>query len=590
MPTREEIEDMLLRADAAGDTESAKLFYDELQRMGQPEPAAPAAQRDVRGEFDNLPTWQKPLVAASDLARVAGSDVGMGYSEKALAGIKSLFGGNYDEALQGERQATEDARIRSGSAGQMAGIGANVAAGSGLSKAGVSMLANVNPANLSTLQRIVGTAAGAGVEGGIYGGINAAGHDQDVAEGSREGALFGAGVGGIGESISSLMSRIMSPKGNTPAPTVNQLQDQADAMRDDLAARNVQINPDTVADLNTTLRNAVGEGNPTGWRRPVVPKAFSEMDRLAEYSPSTRAPRSRATRTVTSADGMRSSTTSTNGGPPRTRDTNFVNKGDVESTRSVFNMDPDRGMSLYDFGENRKAINDRVRQNVDKEERAAGKDIIRQMDQFARGLDDTKATAATGTPQEAVGIMEEARGLDHRRLKLEEIGKMVNNAERRGEAKSTFAAGTELRGKAADFLQDPRKTMGYTPDELSMLEEIARGTPKGDRWLRASKLAGGFAGAGIGGGLGTTLGYSMAGPMGATIGGGIGAASSKGVEALAARQAAKESARQANQLMDTIARGGVRPTPRAPVRAPQRASADLIRALTILGLEDQVPQ
>src|SRR5688572_2012972 len=117
-----QLEDALIQADAAGDTEGAQILADELKKL---KTAAPA---EASG-FDALPTWQKPLVAVDDIVRMIANGATLGYGDKFAAKMdeKTGLGADYATNLMKERSKTAEAADNSGSAGQVAKIGGTVA-------------------------------------------------------------------------------------------------------------------------------------------------------------------------------------------------------------------------------------------------------------------------------------------------------------------------------------------------------------------------------------------------------------------------------------------------------------------------------
>lgn len=132
-------------------------------------------KQDTREEFSNLPLWQKPVQAASDVARIASNLVTAGYRDK-LAGY--LGGGTPEE----ERYKTEKARTRAGSAS----LGAEM-----LPMLMVPAMAGASPA-----------LAGA-TEGAVFGGLQAGAHDEPIIPGVLAGAATG-GLVGAGSALNTV--------------------------------------------------------------------------------------------------------------------------------------------------------------------------------------------------------------------------------------------------------------------------------------------------------------------------------------------------------------------------------------------------
>ena len=586
MATRKELEDMLLRADEAGDTEAAKLFVEELERFDAAQKPSAKQQYDQMGPFD------KAVTAAGDVARIIGSSTAMGFGEKGLAGVKSLVGqGEYDDLLKEERRRTAEARERAGGAGVAASFIGPVKLGSELSRAGLTLMQSAP--NLPFIQRLLGTAAAGGIEGGAYGALDALGHDEAIASGAKTGAAFGAGGGALAELASSAANAFGNRGlGHNKAPTPADLENEANRLRASIqGGADIDINPDAIADLNDTLRRNVGEGNPQGARPDRHKATISELKRLREYSPSTQDPTTRFVRVRSAADGNTSSTVSKNGGPRKTNTSDFVRSGDVERLTETRNMSPDRGMTLYDLDQHRQTVSKNVAV-PDPADRMFGGRIIDQIDEFARSLDDTTARSRSGRDiHSAVETLEEARGLDHRRLKYNEIDKLRESARRAAEASGGQGAGNQLRQSVAHMLDDDLAMRGYSELERKLMEDLVEGTKKADRWRSVSRFASGTGGMAVGSATGAGIGGLAGGGLPGSL---AGAAAGPGVSKLfgsfAANRAAAETTRQADVLLDTIARGG----PKAPRQTTQFMTPSdteaLRRALVILGLEDQHTQ
>lgn len=585
MATRQQLEDALVKAHEAGDTESAKLFADEIKLFDT------AAKPSPKAEFDKMGPLDKGITALGDTARIMGSSVGLGFTEKALAGVQSMLGqGEYEDLLAQERKETADARERAGGAGVAAGIVAPVGVGHKLSQAGLTLMNSAQ--GLPFIQRLLGTASAGAIEGGAYGALDALGHDEDVGSGAGLGAAFGGGLGAASELAGSVANRIGNRQlGHNTAPTVEDLNAESARLRGSINnGGDLQISGDAIADLNDTLRRNVGEGNTQGARADRHKTTMSELRRLREYSPSTQDPTTRMTRTRTGADGNSASTVSRNGNPPRTNVLDFNRSSDVERISETRNMMPDRGMTLYDLDQHRQGI----RENTavpDKADRRFGSMMIDELDRFARGLDDTTAISSTGRDvRETVDILEDARALDHRSIKMGEVGGIVKEARDAASASGGVDTGTQVRQRIGHMINDDLAMRGYSEEERRLMQEIVDGTKKSDRWRSVSRFASGTGGMAIGSGIGAGVGALGGGIGGGMAGAMVGPGASKLLGSYAGSRATAETHRQASELIDTIARGG----PKAPRQTTQMvtpANQEAVRrALLILGLEDQNAQ
>lgn len=575
-----------MAADAAGDTESAALFADEIRKLQT------AAAPSVSEQYDQMGTLGKIGTAAGDVVRLAGSGAGFGYSEKALAGIKSMLGqGEYDDLLVQERLATEQARERAGSAATPASVLGPMGVASGVSRMLPQVLQAAPTGNI--WQRLAGSVSAGALEGGAYGALEAAGNDRDISEGATTGAGFGAFGGALSEGFLSAVNALSGRKmGNPPpAPTKDDLMSESKALRKEAADQDVFINPDTIADLNQTLYRNVGEGNSQGARNPRHRATISELDRYGEYTPSLQSPKTKSTRTIVDSDGATRSTTATAPNPPSTKDTTFRRQSDTNTTRTTVNTGRDRGMSLYDLDQHRQTTQMNVARHPDDAEAKFGYDIIRELDNLADNLDGTKATVAKGTIPEAVDKMKTARELDHRRLKLKDIEGPVEAAKRQQSASSGVPNGSDVRSTVAGILRNDRNVQGFSADERQMMEDIVSGSKAANRWRDISQKGRGMMGGAVGGAAGFTIGSLLSGGMGGGFSGGaLGAGAGVGAARLladyAAGKASRATEKQVEELLDTIARG-YKVSAR---QSPQIVKSDLKRTarelLTFMGLEE----
>jgi hypothetical protein len=576
---RDQLLEALMKADAAGDTEAANLFAEDIRKID-------AAKASPKAEYDKLPGWQKPLVAAADTARLAGSGASFGFAEKALAGIKSaLTDATYDDQLKSERAATDAARNRAGSAALPAELLGSLATGSAAQKVGATTMNAVAPPTAGFLQRMLGQLSGGAVEGGAYGMLDALGHDTDVKEGVQSGAAFGAGSGALGEVVSSLANKIGNRGiGPAKAPTLDELQERARRGYKAVEEADVNIASDAVTRLNQDLGDFAT--SPQGPRKARHPATFAEIDRLGEYSPSLKDPKVRSTEVSKIGNSSRNSTTVRNGGNPVNSSVDANTASRNVGTTVTRDISPDRGMTLYDVDQHRQTVNRNVGRNRDDAERYMGDELIGRIDKFVDNL--APPDILSGDLPKGRDALLDAREASHRVKKLKEVGSGVRAAERSADAASSVHQGTQTRQKIAAMLNDERKVRGYKPEELKQMEEIVEGTKGGNRWRKVANIAGNLPGYAAGGAVGSGIGSLIAGAPGAAAGGTLGIGAAKGAQMAAARMAEKSTDKQVQQLMDTIARGGVKPNlPQPKNMMSPAARGNFNRALIQLGLIDE---
>lgn len=168
-----------------------------------------ATQNPAKGQYDALPAWQKPIVAASDTVNLMANGATFGFADKAAARARSMMNGtSYEEELANQRTLTEGSRQRAGSAGTAAEITGGVATPLGLAGKGVTLAGRGGTAALTGLKGLAARTGLMGAEGAGYGALTAVGNDQDVGSGAAMGALGGAAGNVVGEGISAGLGKV----------------------------------------------------------------------------------------------------------------------------------------------------------------------------------------------------------------------------------------------------------------------------------------------------------------------------------------------------------------------------------------------
>lgn len=162
-------------------------------------------------EYENLPGWQKPIVALDDIVTILGDSASYGFAPMAAAKIRSsVKGTTYENERAAIDRKIADSQDRAGLAGTAASIAGTVAVPEKLAARGVTA---------ASLPK-VGGAIGLTVDGAAMGAADAYGHDQDPVSGAMFGGLFGAGAQVAGKAI----QKIISPfKGNPQRTMAAQL-------------------------------------------------------------------------------------------------------------------------------------------------------------------------------------------------------------------------------------------------------------------------------------------------------------------------------------------------------------------------------
>jgi len=232
------------------DDDSQKSLRSELSAM---------TQNPAKALYDQRPTWQKPIIAAQDIGNIIGDDLTFGFGDKAAAAIRAPFTDKtYEEELAANRQGTQNARDRAGSAA----YGADVTAALMLprllpAKAGVV----ANPGTLSKLGRFAGGVVKGGAQGAAVGAAQAAGHDTDIGQGAATGLAFGAAVPaalGIGKTVGGA---VLNPVADAVRARVNPSGYAAGKIAERLNSGGLSVEraAKRAADQNISLADAGGD-------------------------------------------------------------------------------------------------------------------------------------------------------------------------------------------------------------------------------------------------------------------------------------------------------------------------------------------
>lgn len=465
-----QLEDALMKADAAGDSEGAQVLADELKRLrSAPQPT------DARGQFDQLPTWQKPLVAMDDIIRMIANGATFGYADKLAAKGDSALGigqgGDYAANLLRERAKSEGATDRSGSAGTVAKVGGAVA---GMSATGVPSALGLIPRSAPFLARAAMAVPLGAAEGAGMGALQATGEDTDVMEGTKAGAISGAFGGPLAETVGSGVNAFMRRlSGVNRTPTVDELRAGKNALYQNVEDAGAIYPPNRVVsavnDMNTDLVR------PHGGIRPIRhPNAADMLDQMNDVASNTRG------ESLYDLDILRQS-----------------NSADVMS----------KGGSEMNFGR-------RIQRGID--------DLIG---------DTSGVTTANGTPQEAVDNLLQAREANRRLGNVEDLSTAAIKAGRRIDSTGTGkSVGNQVRQNIRGILDNEGRSQFFNPEETALMEQVVRGTWLGNKARSAADVADNMwvrgAAASGGGALGATIGGIPGGLVGGAAG--VGAASAAG--------------------------------------------------------------
>lgn len=269
----------LARRQAPVESQQSQELRSELSSMTQnPDTAA-----FNRQQYENLPGWQKPIVAASDVGQLTakGAMNMFGISpEKVAATVRAPFTGrSYEDELRDQKAFTQRARDRAGSAATGAEVVGGATAGLGAARNGLTLLRG----GVATAPGIGGVAARTGlmgIEGAGYGAANAFANDQDITEGAMYGAAGGAGGNLISEAATSLLSKAAGAFNKKPSiPGKDELIALKDAAYDVADRSGVVFTPNAVDRVG---RKVVSDLTDIGFDPALQPGAAAALKRIRE--------------------------------------------------------------------------------------------------------------------------------------------------------------------------------------------------------------------------------------------------------------------------------------------------------------------
>lgn len=265
MASIEQLERALRNADAAGDTEAAKAFANEIRRVrsgpsfvndgtvGPTIARGGTALPDPRnedgtygkppegmvfnpetGQMEDLSSPINPNIPQGKVAAFgigAGQGAGFGLLDEGAAALTVPFGGDYDYNLGVMREAEKRAAADHPGAYYGGMIGGGIGTGVGLTKGGVSLTANAMNAGKS-LNRVAGASA---IEGALLGAGQGFGSGEGGIDERGLSALKGTAAGGaLGLAAPYAVAGISAGSKPLVAPLMARLRPQkyADAALD----------------------------------------------------------------------------------------------------------------------------------------------------------------------------------------------------------------------------------------------------------------------------------------------------------------------------------------------------------------------
>lgn len=428
--TVDEIAQSLGAQQAPEAAQAASEMSAMTQAMDKGPEGNPVADRQ-RAQYDALPEWQKPIVAAGDTLQLFANGATMGFGDKAVAGTRSMFTDKtYEQELADARTKTQEARNRARGAGTGAEILGAVATPMKLAGKGATLAGRFGTAAMTGAPGVLARTGLMAVEGGGYGALTAAGNDQDIATGTAIGAV-GGGLGNLaGEAISAGISKVagkFNPK--VPQMGVDDLKAASNAAYSRAEQAGVAFNANGVNQLRT---NIIQDLTARGYHPTNEPGVKPILDQLAKIG---------------------------NG--------NLTLKG----------LDTIRKMASNGFQPGNQSNN------------AALTQIIGRIDELVNAADP--ATVLMGSnPQAAASALKEARSMWGRAKKLETVQELLDRAGlNAGSAGAGGNVENASRQQIKRLLTNPNLKRGLTQAEQAAARKAVLGSPTQNALRLAGKLS-----------------------------------------------------------------------------------------------------
>lgn len=190
--------------------------------------ASAMTQNPAKAQYDALPAWQKPIVAASDIAQRAADGLMLGGGDELAAAIRAPFTDrSFSEELAEQERLSNAQKRRSGGAGTVAELAGGLRTALGLAGNGLSMGTNAAIRG-EGINRI---ALGSMADGLILGGVTGAASTGDATQRATNagiGALIGGGTGFAAPYLVKAATTVAEP---LVAPVMARLRPQSYANR-----------------------------------------------------------------------------------------------------------------------------------------------------------------------------------------------------------------------------------------------------------------------------------------------------------------------------------------------------------------------
>lgn len=377
-------------------------------------------QNPARGQYNALPAWQKPIVAANDVLNATVDGLTYGYGDKAVAAVRAPFTEKtYEEELAEQRRLTAGSLNRAGGAGTAAQIAGAVAGPMKLAGRGGTLAGRLGTSTMTGGKGLAARTGLMGVEGAGYGALHAAGHDQDIGTGALIGAAGGVGGNLLGEGISAGVSNIagrFNPK--QALPGVDDLKAAGSAAFKEAERAGVVFNSKGVGRLRQGIVDDLTARGFDPVNEPGVMPVLQRLEKMA-------------------------------GG-------NVTFEG-LATLRKVASNGWRPGM---------KSNNDAIG------------DIIKRIDKLVDASVGDRSVVLMGKDTKAAAnAIVKARNLWHRARKLETVEKAITRGEQNAAAQVSGDVGRTTMGQLKKTLQSEAQSRGFTPAEMKKLGSAAGYSP-----------------------------------------------------------------------------------------------------------------
>lgn len=416
--------EMLRKADAANDTEAARVIAGRIQslkKVPQSQVTEPQSQHRASGMLDSFTTgavgsFGDELTAFE--AALLGRKPGGGLFD--LFNYDNTFQERYNQALAAERKQNAAFKEKYPIASTLSELAGTIASGASLAKSGVTMVGRTK----GFLPKV----AAGGVEGAGYAAVYGAGSDESgnrlkaAVDAAPMGFGMGAGLSTAGHGLQRLIGNRTAEK---LSPSVKDLGAKADAAYDKIDNLDVKYTQDAVLELVDKMSDSLKRNNAT---KVTDPRAYSLTKAM---------------------------------------------KKDAKSVSEIPFMTLERLRRRLWREASNKAHGDDTKTLAD---------LAREIDNFMDGA--TSAQVTHGNPEQAATLIRSARSQHNQFRKAETIEEILKVAQdKTGRMGSGGNLNNNIRGGLERLLNNPKKSKWFSKEELSKIEKVVRGG-KGQNMLR----------------------------------------------------------------------------------------------------------